>query len=200
MRMIFTLTEKQQKKINEKQISSYAEYKTALEEYELRQWSLYGKIFTGFHNDQRSIDRIWFDGIGFLEVKKADIPDIGVMINGNKLIVDGERDVITRPEVVKLISSILGHSWMTDVPVIEGFKSDIKLFWWETLEHYYKFRSDWDMYFEWLFPQINTDVGVTKFEVRFQRENNCLAMLRSGKIMEARQKYPNVVDQILKVA
>ena len=117
-----------------------------------------------------------------------------------KLIVTGSREIITHPDVVEKISRILGKAWRVAEPEVEGEETTIRLFWWETMEHYTKWRSDWDTYLAWLIPQVDPEEGVKKFDERFRDENTCLQLLKSGKIQEARQRFPKLVDQILKIA
>lgn len=200
MKMIFTLTEKQQKNVKEIMAKSYLEYRNVLDNYLLDQWETKsGKVVIGYVHDVTGTAQIWLEDIGFVKVNKNNIPDISICFRTGKLIVEGERDVITSSEIKNKISKILGHSWRIDQPDIEGEDISIKLFWWETLDHYYEHRSEWKEYFNWFLPRFNPEVGIKSFPVRFRTENICLELLRSGKESEARKISP-FVDDILKFA
>ena len=198
MKMIFILTEKQQKNVKEIMAKSYLEYRDVLDNHLLDHWETKsGKVVMGYTHDITGSARIWLEGIGFVKVNKNNIPDISICFRIGKLFVEGERDVITSPEIKNKVSKILGHSWMIDQPVVEGEDIGIKLFWWETLDHYYEHRSEWKEYYCWALPRFNPELGIKSFPVRFRIENICLELLRSGKESEAR-KLSLHVDDILK--
>lgn len=201
--LTFKLNDKQLERAKEAIGHSNASFHDALGNFPIENVTLGNdNPIIRYYDDIHAKHYVWLgDVLGFFKVKDKDtIPNITAKLSLKRLIVTGDRDIITQQEIVERIAAILGKSWRVAEPEVTGDQPSVKLFWWESMEHYIKWRSDWDTYFEWLLPQIDVDKGFKKFNDRFYDENNCLSLLRSGKLAEARQKYPKIVDQILKVA
>lgn len=202
MKMIFKLSERQLKRAKDLLAESSAAYREVLGEFTVEQWIMQdGSVVNGYYNDIKNKYYIWLGVFGFLQVTgKNAIPDLEIVIRKGELTIESDRTTITRPDVVDKVASVLGKAWRVAEPTIEGEELSVKLFWWESMEHYTKWRSDWNTYFTWLTPQIDPEMGIQKFDDRFPEENSCLQLLKSGKLNEARNRFPKIADQILKIA
>lgn len=201
--MTFKLSDKQLERAKEAMSHSNASFHNVLDNFPIENSAIGNdETVMRYYDDIHAKHYVWLgEVLGFLKVNdKNHNPNLTARVSLKRLIVTGDRDLITQQEIVDRISAILGKSWRVAEPEILGNEPPVKLFWWESMEHYVKWRSDWNTYFEWLLPQIDSEKGFKKFNERFHDENVCLSLLRSGKLADARQRYPNIVDQILKVA
>lgn len=203
MKMIFKLSDAQLERAKEQMRETALTYRSVLGNYPLETFNtVSGKAVDGYTDGSGIARHVWYgEVIGYLRISIHNpIFDLSVNVHMKKLVIEGNRNDITNPYIVKVISEIIGKSWRVAKPEIEGDDNTLDLFWWETLEHYCHWRSDWDMYFQWLTAQIPEGETVKQFDARFTEQNKCLSLLRLGKLNEARIIYPKIVEQILPIA
>lgn len=203
--MIFKLDDKQIERACALERKNQMAFYEAKDGFEFNDIVVNDLSFISYDDNVKFKKMVWLGNlIGF--VKSTGINDgfpvVNVAFNKTKktLTLEGEREAITNKAIVDIVAEVLGNKWRIATPKCSGETHNVKLFWWETMEHYYRWRSDWATYLSWLVPNLDPEKGIEKFEDRFYNENQCLGMLRVGKISEARKYYPGIVDEILKIA
>lgn len=200
MKMIFKLSDAQLERAREAMTESVLVFRSALNNHPLETFkTVSGKDIDGYNDVSGIVHHVWYgEVVGFLRINSQQpIPDLTATVNMRRLTIEGNREIITNPMVVKAVSEILGKSWRVAKPEIEGDVNQYGLFWWETMDHYCQWRSNWDMYFNWLKNHLREGEVVKGFDVRFATENHCLKLLQSGKLNEARNTYPKITQEIL---
>lgn len=200
MKMIFKLSDAQLERAKEVMKESVIAFRSAMNHHPLETFkTISGKDVDGYTDSSGIVHHVWFgEVVGFLRINSTTpIPDLTATVHMRRLTIEGNREDITNPHVVSAVSEILGKSWRIAMPEIEGDDNELHLFWWETLDHYYQWRGDWDMYFNWLKSHLRDGDIIKQFDVHFPTQNECLALLKSGKLKEARQTYPKITEQIL---